>query len=147
MYRRRTSLTLAAVSTTSSPLRLIVVNQFRATLNEDRNVFSSSVHHRLAYGDGRARATCFSKDPLTVASRLSTAISSSSLEDSACKQESSAIPVHTSSRIFFQSALSYMREPTKGLALGTARIPRHSLHVLKVYEISGSKERFSRSTK
>jgi hypothetical protein len=82
---------------------------FRAALDESRTVFSSSVHHRLAYGDGGARATCSSKTPLTDASNLFTATSNSSLEDNHCRLESSAILVETSSRNFSQFASPYIR--------------------------------------
>jgi hypothetical protein len=80
MYRRRTSLTLfVAASATSSPLRLTLVNRFGAALNEKRSVLSSSVHYRLAYGDGRALATCLSKTcrrPWQYRVRLASALSS-----------------------------------------------------------------------
>jgi hypothetical protein len=109
MYRRPISLTLVATSATSSPLRLTVVNRVRAALNEHRSVFSSSVHHRLAYGDGRALATCSSRTPLAIASNLSTAISKSSLVNYAFRLEPPAIFADTSPRIFFQSVLSYIR--------------------------------------
>lgn len=81
VYKRRMSLTRDAASATSSLLRLTVVRWFRAALRESLSVFISSVHHRLAYGDGLALATCSSRISLTIASSLLTVTSKSSLAD------------------------------------------------------------------